>query len=93
VERGRQEVPLQAEAGGAGELAWFVDGEYLGSAAAEERVWWRPSPGIHRLVVVDAAGRTAARSLRVREGLAPARSRRTPTSLPVPRGAASRGAP
>ena len=93
VERGRQEVPLQAEAGGAGELAWFVDGEYLGSAPAEERVWWRPTPGTHRLVVVDVAGRTAERSLRVREGLAPARSRQAPTSLPAERRAASRAAP
>ena len=75
VERGRQEVPLQAEAGGAGELAWFVDGEYLASAPAEERVWWQPVPGAHRLVVVDGAGRRAERSLRVREGLAPDRSR------------------
>jgi penicillin-binding protein 1C len=67
--RDRQEVPLQAEAGGGGRLAWFVDGEYLGSVPAEQRLWWEPRPGTHRVVVVDAAGRRAERVLRVREGL------------------------
>lgn len=66
----RQEVPLQGEVGGGGRLSWFVDGEYLGTAAAEERFWWRPSAGTHRIVVVDAAGRKAERELQVREGLA-----------------------
>jgi penicillin-binding protein 1C len=75
VARGRQEVPLQAETGGGATLAWFVDGEYLASAPAEERVWWEPRPGTHRLVVVDGAGRRAERTLRVREGLAPTASR------------------
>jgi penicillin-binding protein 1C len=68
--RGRQEVPLQAEAGGGGELSWFVDGEYLGSVPAEQRLWWEPRPGHHRITVVDAAGRRAVRELQVREGLA-----------------------
>jgi penicillin-binding protein 1C len=67
--RGRQEVPLQAEAGGGGTLSWFVDGEYLGSASADDRLWWEPRPGHHRLTVVDAAGRRAVRELQVREGL------------------------
>jgi penicillin-binding protein 1C len=75
LDRGRQEVPLQAEAGGGGTLAWFVDGEYLGSAPAEERLWWTPMAGSHRVVVVDAAGRRAERQLRVREGLGGAGSR------------------
>jgi penicillin-binding protein 1C len=66
----RQEVPLQGEVGGGGALSWFVDGEYLGSAPSEQRLWWRPQAGRHRIVVVDAAGRTAKRELHVREGLA-----------------------
>jgi penicillin-binding protein 1C len=70
VPSSRQEVPLQGEAGGGGALSWFVDGEYLGSAPADERLWWRPVAGRHRIVVVDAAGRTATRELQVREGLA-----------------------
>ncbi len=66
----RQEVPLQAEVGGGSALSWFIDGEYLGSAPADERLWWQPVAGRHRIVVVDAAGRTAMRELQVREGLA-----------------------
>src|SRR6185436_14157165 len=74
----RQEVPLQGEVGGGGALSWFVDGEYLGSAPADERLWWRPTAGRHRVTVVDGAGRTAMRELQVREGLGgePARRRR-----------------
>ncbi|HEV8242130.1 MAG TPA: penicillin-binding protein 1C [Thermoanaerobaculia bacterium] len=67
---GRQEVPLQGEVGGGAALSWFVDGEYLGSAPADERLWWEPVAGRHRITVVDAAGRTAERELQVREGLA-----------------------
>ena len=70
VPAGRQEVPLQAEVGGGAALSWFVDGEYLGSAPADERLWWQPVAGRHRIVVVDGAGRTATRELHVREGLA-----------------------
>ncbi|HXT51595.1 MAG TPA: transglycosylase domain-containing protein [Thermoanaerobaculia bacterium] len=65
----RQEVPLQGEVGGGGALSWFVDGEYLGSAPADERLWWQPIAGRHRITVVDAAGRTSERELQVREGL------------------------
>jgi penicillin-binding protein 1C len=71
VSRSRQEVPLQVEAGGGGDVSWFVDGEYLATAPADERVWWQPRPGRHRIAVVDAAGRRAVRDLQVREGLAP----------------------
>ena len=39
---GRQEVPLQGDVGGGAALSWFVDGEYLGSAPADERLWWQP---------------------------------------------------
>jgi len=65
----RQEVPLQGEAGGGGALSWFIDGEYLGSVPADQRLWWKPRPGSHRIVVVDGVGRTAHRELQVREGL------------------------
>jgi penicillin-binding protein 1C len=70
VPAGRQEVPLQGEVGGGGALSWFVDGEYLGSTPADQRLWWQPVAGRHRVTVVDAAGRTAERELQVREGLA-----------------------
>jgi penicillin-binding protein 1C len=63
----QQEVPLEAEAEGHGELTWFVDGLYLGRARADERVWWQPSAGTHEIVVSDEQGRTDRRLLVVRE--------------------------
>src|SRR6185436_13355478 len=77
---GRQEVPLQGEVGGGAALSWFIDGEYLGSAPADERLWWEPVAGRHRITVVDAAGRTAERELQVREGLSG-----TPGAVPAGR--------
>ena len=63
----RQEIPLAADvASGGGTLSWFVDGEYLGSVAADERLWWTPRPGRHDLVVVDEAGMRASGVLDVR---------------------------
>jgi hypothetical protein len=44
VPAGRQEVPLQGEVGGGGALSWFVDGEYLGSAPADQRSGGNRSP-------------------------------------------------
>ena len=62
-----QEIPLQAESTRAGgDLSWFVDGEFLGTAAAEERLWWQPRPGKHEIVVMDEAGNSARRRLEVR---------------------------
>ena len=69
VSRERQQVPLEAGASAAGaRLSWFVDGDYLGSARPEERLWWPPSPGAHDVVVVDEAGATARRRVVVRNG-------------------------
>lgn len=58
-----QEIPLEAD--GEGTLAWFVDGALVGSAPAGERVWWTPSEGEHAIAVMDDAGTTAKRILRV----------------------------
>ncbi|WP_395855606.1 penicillin-binding protein 1C [Cystobacter fuscus] len=63
----QQEVPLEAESEEDRELAWFVDGEFLASARADERVWWAPSEGTHEIVVSDDRGLTARRILKVRE--------------------------
>jgi membrane carboxypeptidase/penicillin-binding protein PbpC len=41
-----QEMPLQAESKSGARLSWFVDGELVGTADAEERVWW-----LHRVSV------------------------------------------
>lgn len=59
-----QEVPLEAD--GDGTLTWFVDGALVGAAVAGERVWWTPSEGEHAVAVMDDAGTTAKRNLRVR---------------------------
>jgi penicillin-binding protein 1C len=61
-----QEMPLQAESKSGARLSWFVDGELVGTADAEERVWWQPRPGRHEIVVVDDAGLSAKRRLEVR---------------------------
>ncbi|HUL59089.1 MAG TPA: penicillin-binding protein 1C [Anaeromyxobacteraceae bacterium] len=66
VDAARQEIPLEADAG-EGRLSWFVDGEFLGEAAPEARLWWTPRPGRHELVVTDDAGLSARRALEVRE--------------------------
>ncbi len=61
-----QRVPLEAATAGADRLAWFVDGELVQAASADDRVWWVPSPGRHEIVVSDARGRTSRRTLEVR---------------------------
>jgi penicillin-binding protein 1C len=66
----KQEVPLEAVAGGIGaSLSWFVDGEYLGTVGADERLWWAPRPGRHEIVVTDEVGLSARRRLEVRTAL------------------------
>lgn len=63
----RQNIPLEARAGGTGtKLSWFVDGRYLGTVAPEEPLWWTPSPGFHEIVVTDDAGLADTRKLEVR---------------------------
>lgn len=63
-----QEIPLSAESQSA-RLSWFVDGEFLGTVAADERVWWKPRLGRHEIVVTDEAGQSAKRTLLVRADL------------------------
>ena len=63
----QQEVPLEAEASHERALTWFVDGALLGTARADEQVWWTPSVGAHEILVTDDRGLTAKRTLVVRE--------------------------
>ncbi|RKG88651.1 penicillin-binding protein 1C, partial [Corallococcus sp. CA053C] len=62
-----QKVPLEAEAAHDRELTWFVDGAFLGTARAAERLWWQPTVGTHDILVTDDRGLTARRTLVVRE--------------------------
>ena len=61
-----QLIPLTASTQSA-TLSWFVDGEFLGSAPAGQRLYWEPAPGKHEIVVADASGRNARRSLTVQD--------------------------
>jgi penicillin-binding protein 1C len=62
----QQEVPLEAEAAHDRELTWFVNGQYLGKARADERLWWTPAPGTHEILVSDDRGLSSRRLLVVR---------------------------
>jgi penicillin-binding protein 1C len=63
-----QELPFVADVDRPGaKLTWFVDGEAVGTAVKDERVWWIPRLGRHELVVVDDAGGLARRWLEVRD--------------------------
>jgi penicillin-binding protein 1C len=64
----RQQIPLEAEAPGDAALSWFVDGAFLGTVLATERVWWTPEPGTHEVVVTDESGRLGKRTFAVRAG-------------------------
>ncbi len=67
VDPSDQEIPLAAEIDRPdARLSWFVDGAFLATAEVEERVWWTPTPGRHRLVVVDDSGQKATREFSVR---------------------------
>lgn len=62
-----QEVQLEgSHSSASAQLSWFVDGAYLGTAPADERVWWTPSPGVHEVVATDEQGRSDTVVLRVR---------------------------
>jgi penicillin-binding protein 1C len=66
MSRDEQELGLRAKAAEGTELSWFINGQFLGSSAAENPLWWKPEPGLARLVVMDAAGRKARKLLKVR---------------------------
>ncbi|HEX3759572.1 MAG TPA: hypothetical protein VHW23_12745, partial [Kofleriaceae bacterium] len=62
-----QQVPLSASTRAA-QLHWFVDGALIGSAPADQRVYWTPVAGKHEIVVADDAGHKAHRVLAVERG-------------------------
>ena len=61
------EIQLQARATpGVRQLYWFSGEAFLGSCAPAESFAWRPSPGEHRLRVLDDHGRGGEMTVRVR---------------------------
>ena len=44
------------------------DGQLLGTAPADDRLWWTPEAGSHDIVVTDQAGRSDRQTLTVRAG-------------------------
>jgi penicillin-binding protein 1C len=67
VPASNQEVPLQVSTR-SGTVSWFVDGALVGTAPANERVFWTPTIGTHQIVVADEAGHKARRKLVVKSG-------------------------
>ncbi len=64
-----QEIPFEADsARSTGRLDWFVDGVHIGVTRSDERLFWRPAPGVHEILVMDEAGRLDRRVLSVRGG-------------------------
>jgi membrane carboxypeptidase/penicillin-binding protein PbpC len=63
-------VPLQAQVSSSGgqvqRVWWFVDGELLGSTSAQQRMWWSPNRGEHRIAVSTIDGEAAAVRVHVR---------------------------
>lgn len=65
-ERGTAALALEARGAVPGEmLYWFADDTFLGRARSDERFWWEPQPGQHRLVASDTRGSSAFVFLRV----------------------------
>jgi penicillin-binding protein 1C len=62
-----QVVPLSVSTR-ASTVSWFIDGALVGTAAANERVYWTPAVGTHDIVVADETGRKARRKLVVKMG-------------------------
>jgi penicillin-binding protein 1C len=57
---------MEADSPGAvAQLSWFVDGRFAGTVAADQRLWWTPSPGVHEFLVMDELGLSSRRRLEV----------------------------
>lgn len=55
-----------AASGGAGDYAWYVDGDPVTDEAGDGRPVWRPAaPGFYDIAVVDRRGRSASAKVRV----------------------------
>jgi penicillin-binding protein 1C len=60
-----QEILLSAETADAAHLYWFEDGTLIASGDASRKLFLRPTPGTHQVVVVDDSGRSDAVRVKV----------------------------
>ena len=58
----QQVVPLSASTRAAS-VSWFVDGAFVGTAPAAQKLYWIPTAGKHDIVVADDAGKKTHRTL------------------------------
>jgi penicillin-binding protein 1C len=62
----QQEIKLEAQSDNdSGSLSWFIDGKYLNSGPAAERLFFIPTPGDHELRVQDEAGRGSSVRIKI----------------------------
>ncbi|MDR2901037.1 MAG: penicillin-binding protein 1C, partial [Treponema sp.] len=59
-ERFRELVLMASADQDGGELFWFANSSFLGKALPNEKLLWRPEPGIYNLSVVDSRGRSTS---------------------------------
>jgi penicillin-binding protein 1C len=59
-------IPLEATARSAGgPYDWFADNIYIGRSSGTAPLFWIPPPGTHTVRIVDATGRSAARTVTI----------------------------
>jgi penicillin-binding protein 1C len=59
-------IPLTASADGEVKAVfWFVDGRFLGRSDPRETLYWSPTAGTHRLILLDDKGLSADRTVEV----------------------------
>lgn len=62
----QQELAMEAESKiTTGKLSWFVNGEFIGSAKPDARLWWVPRAGRHEILVMDKNGQIDRRTIQV----------------------------
>jgi penicillin-binding protein 1C len=66
---GQKAIPLEVR-GGKAPFLWIANGSAVGDVRPGQSLMWIPDgPGFHTLTVVDAAGRSAAARIRIREDM------------------------
>ncbi|MEY3901439.1 MAG: Penicillin-binding protein, partial [Pseudomonadota bacterium] len=67
IDPSQQKIALEAELPPESEqVSWFVNGKFLGSTTAHERLWWVPELGDHEVAASDENGMVSRRKFKVR---------------------------